>query len=372
MHQYIWQHKNWTEFVWEEKSLLSILGKVRLKQGELITKIKMLGVEDSVKAQAQVLVEETIKTAQIEGEKYDVQAVRSSVNRRLGLSQAGLPDSKRHIDGLVEVLLDATTSYDKKLSNDRLKAWQASLFPTGYSGLSKIIAGDFRDDAYGPMQVVSGTHGKEKIHFQAPPAKKIVSEMNCFLSWWDESKGQVDGVIRAGIAHLYFVTIHPFEDGNGRIARVITDMALAQDDKLSSRYYSLSKQIVKSKKEYYQILEKTQKRNSDITEWLFWFINCFNKSLQASDELLENIFAKDNFWRKYQQIDMNTRQRKVINKLLDVGKKSFKGGLTTRKYVSMTKSNRAVAYRDITDLLQKKILKLNDGKGRNVSYDVRW
>lgn len=372
MHHYIWQNKNWTNFNWQEEKLLSVLSQTRLNQGKLISKIKALGIDDATKAQAEILIAETVKTAQIEGEQYDLNEVRSSVNRRLGLSFAGLPESKRHIEGLVEVLLDATSNFNRPLTIERLKSWQAALFPTGLSGLRKIRVGEFRDDSQGPMQVVSGPIGREKVHYQAPPAYQLDQEMINFLSWWEQSLGKIDGLIRAGIAHFFFVTIHPFEDGNGRIARALTDMALAQDDDLDKRYYSFSEQIVSSKQAYYQVLEKAQQVDTDITEWLVWFANCFNESLSASGNLLESIFTKVNFWQKHFNIELSSHQKKVINKLLDVGKVNFQGSLTTRKYVSLTKVSRATAYREINDLLKKGILKQNHGKGRSASYDINW
>ncbi len=370
MSHYIWQNTNWPNFIWDEKKLLSVLSRVRLKQGELLSRVKSLEVNELVKAQAEALVVEAVTTAQIEGEKYDPLLVRSSVYRELGLSYAGLPRAERNIEGLVKVLLDATVNFAQPLTLERLKSWQAALFPSGYSGLKKIRVGEFRKDAAGPMEAVSGAIGQEKIHYQAPPASKLSSIMIDFLSWWKETQDSFDGVIRAGVAHFYFVTIHPFADGNGRIARALTDMALAQDDGLIKRYYSLSNQIIRDKQQYYQILENTQKGKLDLTSWLLWFLESFEQSLYNTDFLLKNIFFKVEFWRKHRAVLMNSRQRKVINKLLDMGKGNFIGGLTTRKYVALTKASRATAYRELNDLLNKKILKLNPGRGRSASYDL--
>lgn len=371
MSQYIWQNRNWKQFNWDDQKILPIISKLRLRQGKLINKIQFLRQNETIFAQSEILITETIKTAQIEGEIYDLASVRSSVHRRLGLSDVGISGLKRDVDGLVQVLLDATTNYQQKLNVKKLKAWHAAMFPTGYSGLKKIRVGKFRDDLLGPMQVVFGAIGREKVHYQAPSANNLTQEMNDFLAWWQASSKQIDGIIRAAIAHFYFVTIHPFEDGNGRLTRVLTDMALAADDQLPIRYYSLSDQILKDKKRYYQILEQTQKSDtSNITEWLIWFADCFDQSLRNANNLLQNVFAKARFWHEHRDVELNSRQKKVINKLLDVGAGNFQGGLTTRKYVHLTKISRATAYREITDLVVKKILHPNEDEGRSTSYDL--
>lgn len=369
MHTYIWELPNWKNFSWNENELLPLISSARLKQGQLIQKVTNLFEDDLKKAEAIVLEEETLKTARIEGEKYNPESVRSSIHRRLGLDFAGLPRTERHIDGLVEVLLDATQNYIKPLNKERLFSWHAALFPTGYSGLSKIEVGTFRT---GPMQVVSGPIGREKLHYQAPNADRISKEMDLFFNWWHETDTSLDGIIRAGIAHFYFVTIHPFDDGNGRITRALTDMALAQDDALPRRYYSLSNEIIKKRKEYYNVLEQTQKSDTNITDWLKWFISCFSSALDNSEILLQDIFAKTEFWRKNKDSTIGARQKKVINKLLDAGKNKFKGGLTTRKYMAITKMSRRTAVREIQDLLGKNMLKQNKGEGRSVSYDINW
>jgi Fic family protein len=372
MTQYIWQKPNWHAFSWDEKICLALISQARLKQGKLIQKVQALIDDDAQLAEAIVFEQEALTTAQIEGEKYNPKSVRSSVYRRLGLDYAGLPETDRHIDGLVEVLFDAVINFSQPLNKKRLFGWHAALFPTGYSGLSKIQVGKYRTDHEGPMQVVSGPIGKRKIHFQAPPAKKLLKEMTKFFNWWSESEGSMDGIIRAGIAHFYFVTLHPFEDGNGRLARALTDMALAQDDKLTRRYYSLSNEIVSQKKNYYSTLEQSQRGANDITNWLVWFINCFTSAIDNSETLLVNIFSKAEFWQKNQKINISSRQKKVMNKLLDVGKGQFQGGLTTRKYMSLTKVSRRTAVREMQDLVDKKLLTQNKSKGRNVSYEVKW
>lgn len=372
MKQYIWQLSQWTNFFWDEKRLLPLISSARLKQGRLIQKIQNLLESEAINAEAIIWETETIKTAQIEGEIYDPKSVRSSINRHLGLAYAGLPKTERHIEGLVEVLFDATLHHDQPLTRSRLYSWHAALFPTGYSGLIKIQVGQFRTDKTGPMQVISGPIGKEQIHYEAPAANKVPKEIETFLNWWKISQNHVDGIIRAGIAHFYFITIHPFDDGNGRIARALADMALAQDDKLTKRYYSLSTEIVKDKKKYYAILEQSQQGRTDITDWLVWFINCFSQALDASENLLANIFLKTEFWKKHGNTDFNFRQKKVINILLDAGKGNFIGGLTTRKYVGLTKTSRATAIREINDLLSKQILTQNAAKGRSVNYDLNF
>src|SRR3989338_7152590 len=282
--KYIWEDKGWTDFSWDSDELLFHLGQARQTQGKILVRIKALGVPLTNQAQAEILTEEAMKTSAIEGEILKRDSVISSVARHLGLSQAGLPRPDRNVDGLVEILLDATRNYDKPLTVKRLQSWHAALFPIGYSGLHKIRVGKWRTK---PMQIVSGAVGKEKVHYQAPPAEKLDEEMKDFLIWWEKSNGTMEGFLRAAIAHFWFVTIHPFDDGNGRIARALTDMALAQDEKLDMRFYSLSSQIMEERGNYYDILEKTQKGKGDITEWLKWFLEMFTRSIQNSNQLIE-------------------------------------------------------------------------------------
>ncbi|MGD2091027.1 MAG: Fic family protein [Candidatus Aminicenantes bacterium] len=365
---YIWQHDRWPDFSWQDDRLIHAIGQARLAQGKLLSKVQALGIELSREAQAEILTEETIKTAAIEGENLDKNSVRSSVARRLGLPIAGLPHTARHIDGLVEVLLDATAHYDKPLTAERLKGWQAALFPTGFSGLHRIRVGKWRGPE--PMQVVSGPLGQEKVHFEAPPFERIEEEMERFFTWWQESQGNIEGLLRAGIAHFRFVTIHPFEDGNGRIARALTDMALARDEHMGKRFYSLSSRIMAEREDYYNILEQTQKGNGDITGWLLWFLGCMQRAIEDSQRLIAGVMIKANFWQKHAQIPLTQNQRKVINRMLDAEPKGFAGGLTTRKYVSIAKVSRATAYREISHLVKKGILAPNPGKGRNISYHL--
>lgn len=366
---YIWERKNWPDFTWENDKLISLLGKARLAQGKLLSKVGALGLDLSEESRSEILVEETIKTAAIEGQKLQEEAVRSSVARRLGLPTGGVKKEDRNAEGMIDVIMDATVDHKKPLTAKRLRSWQAALFPTGYSGLRKIHVGRWRGEE--PMQVISGPLGREKVHFEAPPYEKIDKEVRSFIDWWENGAGKIDGLLRAGIAHFYFVTIHPFEDGNGRIARALTDMALAQDESLAKRYYSLSSRIMKERDSYYDILEKTQKGPLDITGWLKWFLDCYLRALEDSEAAISKVLKKDEFWRAHAQTELNKNQRKAINKLLEAGPEGFEGGLTTRKYVSMTKTSRATAYRDITDMVEKGILVSNKGKGRSASYRLK-
>ncbi len=368
---FIWQHKNWPKLSWESTSLLPLISKARLEQGKLLTKVTSLGFKLSREAHVDILTEEAVQTAAIEGERLNRESVRSSVAKHLGLSSAGLPSANRHVDGLVEVLLDATQNYALPLTAARLKRWQAALFPTGQSGLTRIRTGKWRGPEHS-MQVVSGAIGRERVHYEAPPGDRVEKEMKEFLSWWKTSLGEEEGLLRSGLAHFYFVTIHPFEDGNGRIARALTDMVLAQDEKLSTRYFSLSSQIMEERDAYYTILEASQKGDVDITPWLKWYLGCYGRAVERAEKLIAGVLAKAGFWRHHSQTEISDRQRKVINRLLDVGRGGFQGGLTTRKYVSMTQVSRATAFREISDLLEKGILRQNPAKGRSVSYDLNW
>ncbi|MFH2010947.1 MAG: Fic family protein [bacterium] len=368
MAHYVWQLATWPEFEWESETLLKPLGATRGAQGRLLAKAELFGLE----LQAEVLAEEAFTTAAIEGEKLDRRSVRSSVARRLGLPTAGLPPVERHIDGLVQMLIDATTGHDQPLDGDRLKGWHAALFPTGYSALNKIMVGDWRPAAADPMQVVSGPVGREKIHYEAPPAARLEEEMARLFAWWRDPPEQLDGLVRAALAHLWFVTIHPFEDGNGRIARALADMALAQDERSDCRLYSMSAQINLERDEYYDVLERTQKGDGDVTAWLQWFLGCQERSLRRSEEQVEQAMRKARFWQQCAEMSLNKRQQKVINRLLDAGPDGFEGGLTNRKYRSMTTVPPTTAKRDLADLLRKGLIKPNPGGGRSVSYALVW
>jgi len=367
--KYIWQRENWSGFSWESDKLLLLLSKARRVQGEILARGRALGINLTHQAQAEILIEEAIKTSEIEGEILNRDSVRSSVARHLGLSHAALSKADRDVDGLVDVLLDAAKNYDKPLVAERLYGWHAALFPTGYSSLQKIRVGKWRNK---PMQVVSGPIGRHRVHYEAPPSEKLDQEMSNFLLWFKESKSGTEGFLRAAIAHFWFVTIHPFDDGNGRIARALTDMALAQDERIPVRFYSLSSQIMEERNAYYDVLEKISKGNGDITPWLVWFLDCLIRAMEKSQTIIGKVLAKSEFWQKHNQTTMNDRQRKVVNRLLDAGKEGFQGGLSTRKYVSLTRISRATAYREITELVENGVLHLLKGRGRSAAYDIIW
>lgn len=370
MVHYIWQEEKWPLFTWRSDALIDSLSRCNFKRGKLLGRVASLGMELGLEAQAEVLAAEVMQTSAIEGHSLSPDSVRSSVARRLGLPDGGVSGPDRYTEGLLEVLLDATRNFEQPLTAERLHGWQAALFPTGFSGLHRIVVGEFRGEA--AMQVLSGPLGREKIHYEAPPSNAVGTEVAWFLRWWQEKQGTIDGILRAAIAGFWFVSIHPYEDGNGRLARAITDMALAQDERLAVRYYSLSVQIMEERKEYYEALEKCQKGGLDITEWLIWFLGCFERALAKSDHLIVKVLQKAGFWEIHGRVPLTERQRKVINRLLDAGRQGFAGGLTTKKYAGMTKASRATSFREISDLLSKKILIQNPGKGRSVSYDLAW
>jgi len=362
---YIYENPNWPEFKWENENILPLLSAVRYQQGTIVGKMGALGFELKNQANLEILTIDILKTTEIEGEMLNPDQVRSSIARRLGLEVSGLVSSDRHVDGVVDMMLDATRNYDKELNKDRLFSWHGSLFPAGYSGISKIVTANWRDDAKGPMQVVSGPVGKEKVHYQAPAEEKLDQEMKLFFEWFNHLQ-DIDLVIKAGIAHLWFVTIHPFEDGNGRIARALTDLILAQSDKQPYRFYSMSAQIRKERTNYYKMLEKTQKGPLDITEWLEWFLRCLMHALEASETILVNVIFKHKFWLQHASKINNARQRKVLNLLLD----GFDGKLNTTKWARICKCSQDTALRDIKDLMNKQILDQMPGGGRSTSYDL--
>ena len=371
INKWIWQKKQWPHFTWRAEILLPLISKARLAQGKLLAKANGMGFELSREASADVLTEEAMKTSEIEGEVLNRDSVRSSVAKHLGLSTFGLPAPGRAVDGLVDVLVDATRNYSKPLTAERLKSWQAALFPNGPFRSFSHPDGEWRASEE-PMQVVSGGMGQERVHFEAVPSQSVEKEMQQFLAWWEFSNGREDGLVRTGIAHFYFVTIHPFEDGNGRIARALTDMALAQDEKIPTRFYSLSSQIMKERKGYYDILELCQKGGLDITAWLSWFLGCYTRALEGAINLVAKVLVRATFWQRFGHVSLNERQRKVVNLLLNAGVGGFEGGLTTRKYVSIARASRATAFREIDDLVAKGVLVQNPSKGRSTSYDLNW
>ncbi len=370
--EYIWQNTSWPNFTWDSELLLKPLGDVRFNQGSLIAQIRELGFDIQQTARADVLVEEALKTSAIEGETLDPDAVRSSVGRQLGIPDAGLKNVQdQKADGLIQILLDATNNHSNKMSYDRLFAWHAALFPIGFSGMVKIDVAKWRDDKQGPMQVISGPIGNKKVHFEALPARLLETEMKALISWINK-KTNMDGIIKAALTHLWFITIHPFDDGNGRIARTLTDMLLARDENSPKRFYSFSSQIMAERNDYYDILNFTQKGNLDITPWLNWFLECMNRAILNSNSLLERIMGKARFWKASAQIKLNDRQIKVINRLLDAGPEGFTGGLKNKKYMGMAHTSRATAQRELSDLVQKGILIKLPGGGRSSSYDLDW
>lgn len=363
---YIYQDKSWPDFYWDKEKVYKILSEVKLAQGFLLGRMESIGFNLKEEAVLNVLTQDIIKSSEIEGEILDKEQVRSSVAKRLGLDVGGGVHVDRDIEGIVEMMLDATQNYNSTLTNERLFTWHASLFPTGYSGMSKINVAAFRDDSNGPMQVVSGPIGKEKVHYQAPNAIELLPEIAVFLNWLNNND-KLDNLIKAGIAHLWFITLHPFDDGNGRIARAITDLLLARAENTEQRFYSMSAQIRKDRNEYYNVLEKTQKGSVDITNWLVWFLECLLCAINNSKEILSSIFNKALFWQKHREQVLNERQNKVINKLLD----HFEGKLTSSKWAKLCKCSQDSANRDISDLVEKNILvKVSSGRSTNYILNV--
>lgn len=344
---------------------MSSLGKARHMQGRLMGKMESIGFLLRQEALLETLTQDVLKSTEIEGEFLNPEQVRSSLARRLGMDISGLIPSDRNVDGVVEMTLDATQHYEKPLAFERLFSWHAALFPTGRSGMYRITVGDWRKDETGPMQVVSGAMGRERVHFQAPDAALLEKEMKAFVDWFNREK-KLDSVLKAGIAHLWFVTIHPFDDGNGRIARAITDLQLARADKSPQRFYSMSARIRLQRKAYYEILERTQKGTLDITEWLLWFLNCLIAALTDTESTLARVLFKARFWDKYAVTPLNDRQRLMLNKLLD----GFKGKLTSSKWAKIAKCSSDTALRDIQDLIQKGILQKEAAGGRSTNYEL--
>ena len=363
MSRFIHQLTDWPNFTWTEDTLHPLLMKLRMQQGRLLGKMEALGFDLKTEANLETITQDVIKSSEIEGEILDFQEVRSSVARKLGLEISGLVSSDRHVDGVVEMMIDATQNHASALTKERLFGWHAALFPMGYSGMSKIEVAQWRtnkDDD--PMQVVSGAMGREKVHFEAPSSGRIEREMDVFIDWYNAK--ELDALMKAAIAHLWFVTIHPFEDGNGRMARAITDMQLARADETRYRFYSMSTQIRKERNDYYFILEQTQRGSTDITIWIQWFFGCLERAYESTEASLSRILQKAEFWKRNAAVNLNNRQHAIINKLLD----GFEGKLTTTKYAKITKCSRDTALRDVTDLMDKGMLTKEEGLGKNTSY----
>jgi len=361
---FIYQLQGWPSFKWDAERINGLLTGMRHQQGKLLGRMERLGFALQSEATLQTLTLDVLKSSEIEGEILDAEQVRSSIARRLGMDIAGMISADRHVEGVVEMMLDATQHFDKPLSEERLFGWHAALFPTGRSGMHKIVAGAWRDNPpHDPMQVVSGPMGKETIHYEAPAAELLPDEMNKFLQWFNETTN-TDPVVKAAIAHVWFVTVHPFDDGNGRIARAVADMQLARADGTAQRFYSMSAQIRKERNAYYTILEKTQRGNLDITDWLEWFLECLSRALHSPEEILTMIFKKAFFWKTHEKTIFNPRQVLLLNKLFD----KFEGKLTTSKWAKIAKCSHDTALRDINDLIEKKVLTKEEGGGRNSSY----
>ena len=345
--------------------MLRALSEARLKQGRLLGRMAMLGFDLQQQANLAVLTEDVLKSSEIEGEMLPRNSVRSSLARRLGIPDAAAADVDRRAEGVVDMLLDATQKLSQPLTSERLFGWQAALFPTGYSGVTKVAIGRWRDDSDGPMQVVSGPIGRQKVHFEAVPAHSIDDEMARFLAWFNAKEGE-EGLLRAGLAHLWFVTIHPFDDGNGRIARAIADLALAQSEEETLRFYSLSAQIRRQRAGYYDILERTQRGTLDVTAWLVWFLECLGRAIDGADELVAQVLSKAQFWQTHADKTFNERQRLVINRVLD----GFEGKLTAKKWSVLAKVSIATAQRDINDLIGQGVLGRGPEGSKNTSYEI--
>ena len=364
--KYIYERKKWPEFTWDQLRITSELAQVRHNQGRLLGRMEGVGFHLRTEASLTTLTEDVVKSSQIEGESLERSQVRSSISRRLGLDVTGLPTPERDVEGIVEVMLDATQNAKAALTSERLFGWHAALFPTGRSGTARIRTGILRDDKNGPMQVVSGAIGRQRVHFQAPPANRLKIEMKAFLAWFN-AKAHVDPVLKAAQAHLWFITLHPFDDGNGRIARAIADMALARSENSSQRFYSMSGQICRDRKAYYEILEKTQGADLDVTEWLEWFLGCLDRAIKNSETIFDSVREKNLFWEFYADLEFNNRQRAMLNRLLD----GFEGKLTSSKWALLSKCSQDTASRDIEELIKQSVLIKNPGSGRSTSYTLK-
>jgi Fic family protein len=362
MPKYIYEYKNWTNFTWQDSVINSIFGEARLMQGKIIGQMNALGFSAKEEATLTALTMDVVKSSEIEGELLNYAQVRSSIARRLGINTAGLVKSNRNIEGVVEMMLDATQRYNLPLTEKRLFGWHAALFPTGYSGPYEIEVGCYRT---GEMQVVSGAMGKEKIHYEAVKPEFVKAEMKKFIAWFNNDN-TLDPVIKAAIAHFWFIIIHPFDDGNGRIARALTDMLLARAEGSGDRFYSMSGRILEERKLYYAVLQKVQHSSNDITEWLNWFLHCLKNAMLATESTTQQILRKAEFWRRHENTSINERQRKVLNILFE----NFTGKLQSSKWAKINKTSTDTALRDIKDLIEKGILRQTQEGGRSVNYEL--
>jgi Fic family protein len=362
---YIYDRKSWPKLRWNHEHLAGLLASVRHRQGRLLGRMENLGFALRAEATLQALTEEVLKSSEIEGEVLDKAQVRSSLARRLGMDIGALTPADRHVDGVVEMMLDATQGYDTPLTAERLFGWHAALFPTARSGMVRITVGAWRDDSAGPMQVVSGPIGRERVHYQAPAAGRLGREMRAFLKWFGDSDA-IDPVMKAGVAHFWFVTIHPFDDGNGRIARAIADMALARSEGSAQRFYSMSAQIRRERNAYYATLEATQKGDLDITAWLAWFLGCLGRAVDNAEGIVGAALHKARFWETHARAPISVRQRMMLNRLLD----GFEGKLTSSKWATLAKCSQDTALRDIDDLVKRGVLAKDPAGGRSTSYSL--
>lgn len=362
---YIWERPDWPNLTWREAHAAAPLAAVRHEQGRLIGRMEALGFKLREEAVLRTLTRDVVETSEIEGERLDAAQVRSSLARRLGIDIGALPPTDRDVEGIVEVMLDATRNHDARLTAERLFGWHAALFPTGRSGMTRIRVGGWRDDGTGPMQVVSGPHGRERVHCTAPPAEKIAAEMDAFLTWFN-APPSTDPVIKAALAHLWFVTIHPFEDGNGRIARAIADLALARSEGSPQRFYSMSAQIGAERGAYHDRLERTQKGGTDVTAWILWFLDCLGRAIHGADDVLAAVIAKGRFWERAAPMTLNERQIKVLNRLLD----GFAGKMTSSKWAKIGKCSQDTAHRDIAGLIDLGLMRKGEGGGRSTNYEL--
>ena len=361
----LWEHKEWPHLTWDEASFYKLIALISHEQGRVQGKLETLGFDLRNEAQLITITEDVIKSSEIEGVTLDNTEVRSSVARRLGFDVGGIVQASERVEGVVEMMIDATEEFNSMMHSERLFTWHSSLFPCRVAGTDTINVGRWRDDRNGPMQVVSGPSGQERVHFQAVPANRIEEEMSVFLQWL-EDPGDLHSLFVAGLAHLWFLTIHPFEDGNGRIARALTDLALARSEKLAQRYYSMSSQICAERNDYYNILEITQRGSVDITGWMDWFLRCLQRSINQSEEILNTVLTKARFWTRFAQESLSPRQIKVMNKYLD----GFKGKLTSSKWAKIAKCSQDTASRDIHDLIKRGALKRDAAGGRSTSYSL--
>ena len=364
--RYIHERPEWPNFHWSLERMANLLATVRHKQGLLLGRMRALGFSICMEAGLETLTEDVVKSSAIEGERLDSTSVRSSLARRLGIDIGGFAPVSRHVEGIVEMMLDATQRYAEPLTKERLVGWHAALFPTGFSNSRKITVGAWRTKESGAMQIVSGPVGHEKVHFEAPAAERLEQEMAAFIAWFNQQQ-DLDPVLKAGIAHLWFVTVHPFEDGNGRIARAIADCALARADNSPQRFYSMSARIEQERSAYYTTLENTQKGPLDITCWLEWFLKCLERAIEGADDMLASVLRKAEIWSKANEYSLNERQRSIINRLLD----DFKGKLTSSKYAKLAKCSPDTALRDIRELMEYGILHQSSEGGRSTSYVLR-